>query len=115
VQEGDEGLAKLESLQYGLLSEGPSLVALEMILSQVFIPLFSASTGAGDGFADNLRNELVGNVSKFSSQVSHTLQQLTGDITLNVPNIIIESVETAIEDYDIIVVGRCSLTLSNPH
>jgi len=45
----------------------------------------------------------VGNVSKFSSQVSHTLQQLTGDITLNVPNIVIESVAQAMEDYDVIV------------
>jgi hypothetical protein len=59
-----EDPAQLEAMQYGLLSEGPSLVALEQMLAQVFIPLFAAQTGSGDAFADNIINELVGNTAK---------------------------------------------------
>ena len=51
---------------------------------------------------DQIRNELVSNVGKFSSQVSHAVQQLTGGTQLNIPQMVIESVEKAAEDYDLI-------------
>jgi hypothetical protein len=41
--------------------------------------------------------------ASFGAQVTHTLQQLTGDITLNIPDVQIESVEKAVEDYDVVV------------
>ena len=47
---------------------------------------------SGKAEADNLRNELLTNVHKFSSQVSNAIQQLCGDIHLKIPNLQVPSV-----------------------
>ncbi|KAK3281453.1 hypothetical protein CYMTET_10756, partial [Cymbomonas tetramitiformis] len=100
-----------ELVDYGLLSEGPALSVLEEVLSQVYIPMLqlygSGKPGANQinhdsSSADNSRNELLGNVQKFASQVSHAIQQLTGDIHLNIPNVLIDNLHKAADDYDIV-------------
>ena len=47
-----------------------SLVALEQMLEQVFLPLFGTRTSTGDLFADNITAELLGDAGKFGAQVS---------------------------------------------
>ena len=94
---------ELESgLDLGMLGEGPSLRMLEQTLSHVFMPMLVQMTGGGEadhrGAADagggggalmapgtgQRHRELLGNMQKFLSQVSHALQQLNGDVALPV-------------------------------
>ena len=42
-------------------------------------------------------------MQKFASQVSHAVQQLNGDITLNIPGIVIEDSDKAAEDVDVVM------------
>jgi dynein heavy chain len=83
------------SLDLGMLGEGPSLRMLEQTLSSVFMPMLMQMTGMDAASAGNVllganssatssHRELLGNMQKFLSQVSHALQQLNGDITLPV-------------------------------
>ena len=89
-------------LDLGMLGEGPSLRMLEQTLSHVFMPMLVQMTGGGEadhrGAADagggggtlmapgtgQRHRELLGNMQKFLSQVSHALQQLNGDVALPV-------------------------------
>ena len=81
-------------LDLGMLGEGPSLRMLEQTLSNVFMPMLMQLTGTDSAAAagnvliaagtDSSHRELLGNMQKFLSQVSHALQQLNGDITLPV-------------------------------
>lgn len=80
------------AVEFGLLSEGPSLRILEQMLSSVFVPILVQMSG-GDvasggvlmqSMTDNSHRELLGNMQKFHSQVTQALQQLTGDVTLQV-------------------------------
>lgn len=81
-------------LDLGMLGEGPSLRMLEQTLSNVFMPMLMQLTGTDSAAAagnvliaagtNSSHRELLGNMQKFLSQVSHALQQLNGDITLPV-------------------------------
>lgn len=80
------------SVEIGLLSEGPSLRILEQMLSAVFVPALVQMSGgdvaAGGVLMQSVTNsshrELLVNMQKFHSQVTQALQQLTGDVTLQV-------------------------------
>eukprot|EP00899_Mesostigma_viride_P018540 jgi/Mesvir1/26688/Mv20468-RA.1 len=119
-------------IEFACLPGGPSLAALENIISRVYVPAMVtggvakpaappplADTGGehSEGGAasqahapppvgmhggDTLRNELVGNMQKFASQVSHIIQQLTGDIHLTIPNITVDNPSKVADDYDIL-------------
>ncbi len=59
----------------GNLSQGThSLVILSNILKNVFLTL---EKGHGDGIAGNLK--------KFASSIDHTLQQVTGTVSIKLP------------------------------
>ena len=81
-----------EGLECGVLSEGPSLRVLEQMLSHIYMPVLMQMTGSDVPSAGVLlstgsnqtHRELQGNMQKFLSQVSHALQQLNGDVTLQV-------------------------------
>jgi dynein heavy chain len=90
-------------LDYGLLTDGPQLSELEVLLNELYIPMLQQTSKDG-GFADLSldRNEMLGNLQKFSAQVSHAIKQLTGDIHLNIPSISLENIDKASEDYDTI-------------
>eukprot|EP00741_Cyanophora_paradoxa_P015322 tig00000194_g14791.t1 len=105
------------AIDYGLLA-GHSLVMLEQVISEVFLPLLSsihstksakdlqaaalppvASPGGGNApppgeqqvhISDSLRGEFLGNLQKFASQITHAIQQVNGDVRLNIPNIVID-------------------------
>eukprot|EP00959_Pyramimonas_sp_CCMP1952_P156662 3276427-Pyramimonas_sp.AAC.1 len=92
-------------IDFGLLSEGPQLCELEVLLNQLYIPMLQhTDSGVGDSFTGLgvQTNEMLSNLHKFSSQVSHAIQQLTGDIHLNIPNISLENLDKASEDYDVV-------------
>ncbi|KAL6757976.1 dynein heavy chain, N-terminal region 1-domain-containing protein, partial [Haematococcus lacustris] len=100
-----------EVLECGVLSEGPSLQALEQTLAAVYLPILMQMTGGDLSNAGVLlssgtnssHKELLGNTQKFLSQVSHALQQLHGDITLAVPDIAIDSVEAGAADNELVL------------
>ncbi|GLI59150.1 hypothetical protein VaNZ11_000978 [Volvox africanus] len=97
-------------VEFGLLSEGPSLRILEQMLSAVFVPVLLQMSG-GDvasggvlmqSVANSSHRDLLVNMQKFHSQVTQALQQLTGDVTLQVPDIPLEDVDRAAADSDLI-------------
>eukprot|EP00736_Rhodelphis_marinus_P002315 Rmarinus@m.3250 len=69
---------------------------------------------AGDSkISDAVKNEFLGNMQKFTSQISHAIQQVNGDVRLRIPAIVIEDpdkfedetgevaqqIETALEEW----------------
>ena len=100
-----------EQVEYGVVSYGASLGVLEQMLNSIYMPMISKGganaksggglLGAGSGAAPT--QELVSNMQKFASQVSHAVQQLSGDITLNIPDIIIEDADKSAEDVDVVM------------
>ncbi|PNH08033.1 Dynein-1-alpha heavy chain, flagellar inner arm I1 complex [Tetrabaena socialis] len=97
-------------VEFGLLSEGPSLRVLEQMLSSVFVPILLQMSG-GDvaaggvlmqSMTNNSHRELLGNMQKFHSQVTQALQQLTGDVTLQVPDVPLEDVDRSATDTDLV-------------
>lgn len=97
-------------LECGVLSEGPSLRVLEQTIASVYMPMLLQMTGADVSSAgvllssgtNNSHKELLGNMQKFLSQVSHALQQLNGDVTLSLPEVVIDSPEKAATDSDLV-------------
>ena len=94
-------------IEYGLLPAGSSLLSLSHILSAVYLPVIQTATSAKDlslltqgSSQDSANHELLSAVAKFSSQVDHTVQQLLGDIHLNIPVIPDEKLQAAHREYD---------------
>lgn len=73
---------------------------------------------AAIGIASNARpRELLGNMQKYLSHIKQALQQLTGDVSLPMPQLNLESVAAAAKDADVIhtleeTVAAWSSTLS---
>ena len=91
------------NIEYGVLSEGASLSSLQQLLSQVYLPLLFRSSSGNSGMRglsveDQSTEELVNTVTKFTGQVSQTMQQLEGSWKLSVPDLAVESmsVESAL-------------------
>lgn len=85
-------------VEYGALPGGPSLHSLELVLSQVFLPLVqgaakqASASRLGAEELSGKKEELANTIRKFAGQVSQTLQQLSGDWRLSLPNVDVESV-----------------------
>ncbi|GBG66231.1 hypothetical protein CBR_g57834 [Chara braunii] len=99
-----------DALEFGILTEGPSLLFLEQLLAHVYLPILTNTAGnelVMDGKAtgatlNNIRNELIANMQKFASQVSHARHQLTGDVHLVIPTLPTDIARPE-EDYDLIL------------
>eukprot|EP00644_Phytophthora_capsici_P007267 jgi/Phyca11/16825/fgenesh1_pg.PHYCAscaffold_22_\ len=103
-------------------STGDLLSNLEGIICNVFMPLLDPqlsradhSNGGDDSGVKNstaahqalkvidaVRNEFKSNLVKFSSQISNAIQQIQGDIHLNIPDVIITKPESHLDDYELI-------------
>ncbi|KAL4108550.1 hypothetical protein PRIC1_000265 [Phytophthora ramorum] len=106
-------------------STGDLLSNLEGIICHVFMPLLDPqlsradqATGRAEGddagaknsaaahqalkVIDAVRNEFKSNLVKFSSQISNAIQQIQGDIHLNIPDVIITKPESHLDDYELI-------------
>uniref|UniRef100_A0A6S8LSH1 AAA+ ATPase domain-containing protein n=1 Tax=Dunaliella tertiolecta TaxID=3047 RepID=A0A6S8LSH1_DUNTE len=100
-----------EALECGVLNERPSLRNLEQTLASVYMPMLIQMTGADmskagvllSSGASNSHKDLLSNMQKFLSQVSHALQQLNGDVTLEVPDVPIDSVDKAAADTELVM------------
>lgn len=65
--------------------------------------LLAPAAAAGSAGASNGRSrELLGNMQKYLGHIKQTMQQITGDISLPMPQITIESVAIAARDPDVI-------------
>ena len=85
--------------QCGVIADpSGSLVALEQMLEQVFLPLFGTRTSTGDLFADNITAELLGDAGKFGAQVSRAVKRLAGDVEVTLPDVAVDDIERCAED-----------------
>lgn len=100
--------AQLES---GVLPGGTSLQMLSEILEQVFVPLLSGpmqrrSSEIGvDVLHSNAAHEsqeLLGHVQKFLAQVQNVSQQLSGDVQLAMPNVVVDNAQKAAADFELV-------------
>eukprot|EP00965_Chrysotila_dentata_P013842 459070-Pleurochrysis_carterae.AAC.2 len=96
------------ALEHGVHTGG-SLVVLEQLISEIYYPLLSTlvsnmkQSGNTDVEAMMDNTEFVSNIQKFGSQITHAIQQVTGDLRLNMPQITIDDPAAAAEDYDIVM------------
>ena len=51
---------------------------------------------------DTMKSEFRSNLQKFSSQVSHAIQQVKGDIHLTIPNVVIDQPQSVVNDYELV-------------
>lgn len=124
VTDGHEKVAH-SNVELGC-STGDLLSNLEGIICHVFMPLLDPqlsradymSNGRGEGddagaknsaaahqalkVIDAVRNEFKSNLVKFSSQISNAIQQIQGDIHLNIPDVVITKPESHLDDYELI-------------
>jgi dynein heavy chain len=96
------------SVEYGILY-GHTLCLLEQMLNQVYVPLFSAQkaeSGLGELEMESrslIQAELSNSLSKFASQVKHAVQQIAGEVHLQLPRSTIEDEKSASHDPTILV------------
>ena len=90
------------------------------VLSEVFLPLLVQQVGlqpSGSGVLStaataalsssctgnsSTSRDLLGSMQKYLSQVTQALQHLTGDVILDMPQLVIESVAAAAKDPDVV-------------
>jgi dynein heavy chain, axonemal len=90
-------------IEYGVLS-GHTLCLLDQMLNQVFVPLLSSSKADFGSFEAELeirsliQAELANSLSKFASQVKHAVQQIAGEVHLQMPTTMIEDESSASHD-----------------
>ena len=105
------------AFEYGVVPGG-SLMMLEQLIHEIYLPMLAAGTGNGTGngngtpaaaeppaaaTSSEASSEFVGNLQKFGSQISHAIQQVSGDFRLTMPQLIIDDPAVACEDYEIVV------------
>ena len=104
------------SCDTGVLT-GNSLLNLSEMLSNVFIPILDmnqestvAEEASGLEVNDNaLRNEFRNGLQKFGSQVSHAIQQVSGNIHLQIPDINIDDPGAVTDDYETVQILESAL------
>jgi dynein heavy chain len=98
-------------VEYGLMF-GPSLVMLEQVLNNVYMPVLNNTQknpsenhgGYGDEESETAldASDLSNSLHKFVSQVRHAVQQVAGEVRLQMPTIQIEDEVAAANDSSII-------------
>ena len=101
------------NVEYGYLPAGSSLLSLSQMLSCIYMPVIqnAISTKGSSLLAqgtsqDSANHELLSALARFSSQVDHTVQQLLGDIHLNIPSVPDKQLYVALDEYDDELVPR---------
>ena len=112
IDEANEVMPNL--FEFGSLNDNATLLMLDQVLQNVFLPILSysgsrAEQGAGAGSAsasgeDSARKESIGdqskgrvvirdefliNLQKFANHIGRTMQQLAGDIRLKMPDLLL--------------------------
>ena len=101
------------NVEFGYLPAGSSLLSLSQMLSCIYMPVIqnAISTKGSSLLAqgtsqDSANHELLSALARFSSQVDHTVQQLLGDIHLNIPSVPDKQLDVALDEYDDELVPR---------
>ena len=112
IDEANEVMPNL--FEFGSLNENATLLMLDQVLQNVFLPILSYSgtrseQGAGAGSASSsgensarkgsvgegnkgrvvIRDEFLINLQKFANHIGRTMQQLAGDIRLKMPDLLL--------------------------
>jgi dynein heavy chain len=101
-------------LEWGVLT-GKSLSNLSFLVKEIFIPMLdpqqmsagqekatSAEESASSEKANTVGTEFSNNIQKFSAQISNAIQQTSGDIHLQIPDIVIDNPGDVTDDYEIV-------------
>jgi len=96
-------------VEYGTMS-GPSLVMLEQVLNHVYMPLMNSGAKApAAGYGEEEEEghtfevaDLSNSLYKFLSQVRHAVQQVAGEVRLQMPTVVIEDEAAAAADTSVI-------------
>ncbi len=97
----DGGFSKI--FEFGVFN-GEVLFGLANLMNQIYIPTIKKSVGStrGEGKEDNLKHELNANMAKFEQQIRQVVQQVQGDVRLEIPAVTINDPEyVAHEDYEV--------------
>lgn len=89
--------------EFGVFN-GEILFGLANLMNQIYIPTIKKSVGSvrGEGKEDNLKHELNANMAKFEQQIRQVVQQVQGDVRLEIPAVTINDPEyVAHEDYEV--------------
>lgn len=91
---GNVNASMLASLTIGTLT-APTLMVMKNVISEVYQPLLSNTslgqrTGKSETRArDGVTNEFISVVQKFTSQVNSTVQQVSSDARVNIPDVVL--------------------------
>eukprot|EP00961_Rhodomonas_salina_P185156 2500130-Rhodomonas_salina.1 len=93
-------------LEYGIMF-GPNLLMLEQILNHVYLPLLSSNRSASTGDYEEIEkavdSDLLNSLQKFVSQVKHAVQQVAGEVRLNIPSVSLDDEKMASSDQGILL------------
>ena len=97
-EDGDVVSAMTVCLEFGVI-KGNSLVMLEQIIAELYLPMMKAGTDASGGMDSLNMNEFISEMQKFTSQIANAIQQVGGSFQLKVPeDLPFQGPETADED-----------------
>ena len=90
--------ALCDAVEFGVLN-GNSLVMLEQIIKELYLPMMKAGTDGG-GMSNQMHmNEFISEMQKFTSQIANAIQQVGGSHQLKIPDELpFTTPETADED-----------------
>jgi dynein heavy chain len=84
-------------IEFGVIKSN-SLVMLQQVISEVYLPMMEAGKDDGAGM-DNLNmNEFLSAMTKFTSQIANAIQQVGGSFQLRIPDVEIKNIEACDED-----------------
>jgi dynein heavy chain, axonemal len=98
ISGNDAGFSKL--FEFGVFN-GEILSGLANLMTHVYIPTIKKS-GAVAVTDDNLKHELNSNMKKFEQQIRQVVQQVQGDVRLDIPSVTIVDPQQSAEDYDVV-------------
>ena len=103
IDEANEIMPSL--FEFGLLNENDTLLMLDQLLHNVYLPLLSyngarseimssAPDSSDNALEDGkgrvvIRDEFLINLQKFTNHIDRTMQQLAGDVRLEIPDVIL--------------------------
>ena len=98
--QSEGGFSRL--LDFGVFN-GDILTGLSSLMNHIYIPTIKKTASASsDGKEDNFRHELNSNMSKFEAQIRQVVQQVRGDVRLDIPAVNITDTDVAADDYEVV-------------
>jgi dynein heavy chain, axonemal len=99
LSSADGGFSRL--FEFGVFN-GEVLSGLASLMSHIYIPTIKKTAPASEGKDGNLRRELNTNMAKFEQQIRQVVQQVQGDVRLDIPSVTISDPDQSAEDYEVV-------------